>query len=158
MGDIMIDKKRRIDRIKIMEVDNASVGIVNSMKKLLPQLTTNYKSFNQNNLEEIVKSEATHLFVAHDLAYNKEIVGTYTIVMFRIPTGKTIRIEDVIVDEKRRGEGIGKRMMMHAIEYAKKNGVIRIELTSHSSRVEANKLYKSLDFQSIDTNVYRYMI
>ena len=154
----MINKKIRIDSIKILEVDKASVGILKSMKKLLPQLTTNYKSFDQNNLEEIVKSEATRLFVAHDLTSNKEIVGTYTMVIFRIPTGNIMRIEDVIVDEERRGEGIGKKLMIHAIDYAKKSAVTKIELSSHPSRVAANKLYRSLDFQRIETNVYRYMI
>jgi ribosomal protein S18 acetylase RimI-like enzyme len=69
-----------------------------------------------------------------------------------------MRIEDVVVDEKRRGEGIGKKMMIHAIEYAKKTGVTKIELTSHPSRVEANKLYRSLEFSLIETNVYRLTI
>jgi ribosomal protein S18 acetylase RimI-like enzyme len=151
-------KERRMDSIGITEVQKASVRVLKSLRKLIPQLTTNHKSFDQNNLEKIVKSEATRLFVAHDLTSNKEIVGTYTMVMFWIPTGNIMRIEDVIVDEERRGEGIGKKMMIHAIRHAKKSGVTKIELTSHPSRVEANNLYTSLDFQRIDTNVYRYMI
>jgi len=134
------------------------VEIVSALKHLLPQLTKNFKSFHLNELKEIVESDSTRLFIAVDRSSGDEIVGTYTFVMFRIPTGKILRIEDVIVDERRRGKGIGKLMMNHAIILAKNEGSIKIELTSHPSRVEANKLYKSLDFTKIDTNVYRLKI
>jgi ribosomal protein S18 acetylase RimI-like enzyme len=152
----MINKKRKMDNIEIVEVEKTSRSILESLQKLIPQLTTNYRSFDQSNLDEIVRSEATHLFVAYDLKLDRDIVGAYTIVHFRTPTGNTIRIEDVIVDEKKRGQGIGKKMMYHALEYARKIGVTKIELTSHSSRIEANKLYQSLGFKKIETNVYRY--
>ena len=111
-----------------------------------------------SNLEEIVDSKNTLLFIAVDRLAGDQIVGSYKLVSFRIPTGNTIRIEDVIVDEKRRGEGIGKKMMHHAIEFAKNTGTAKIELTSRKSRIEANKLYLSLGFKKIDTNVYRYRI
>jgi ribosomal protein S18 acetylase RimI-like enzyme len=131
---------------------------VTSLQYLLPQLTTHYKSFDLNDLQEIVDSDSTLLFIAIDLSSEDQIVGTYTLVSFRIPTGYTIRIEDVIVDENRREEGIGKKMMHHAINFAKNTGATKIELTSHKSRIEANKLYLSLGFKKIETNVYRYKI
>jgi ribosomal protein S18 acetylase RimI-like enzyme len=131
---------------------------VTSLQYLLPQLTTHYKSFDLNDLQEIVDSDSTLLFIAIDLSSEDQIVWTYTLVSFRIPTGYTIRIEDVIVDENRREEGIGKKMMHHAINFAKNTGATKIELTSHKSRIEANKLYLSLGFKKIETNVYRYKI
>jgi len=129
---------------------------VTSLQHLLPQLTKNFKSFNLSDLKEIVDSDSTRLFIAFDQSSADEIVGTYTLVMFRLPTGNTIRIEDVIVDERRRGEGIGKLMMNQAMNFAKKSGIAKIELNSHPWRIEANKLYQSLGFTKIDTNVYRY--
>ena len=109
-----------------------------------------------SNLQEIVESKNTLLFIAVDRLSGDQIVGTYTLVSFRIITGNTIRIEDMIVDEKRRGEGVGKKMMHHAIKFAKNTGITKIELTSHKSRIEANKLYLSLGFKKIETNVYRH--
>lgn len=144
--------------IKIVEVEKISKNILESLQKLLPQLSTNYKSFDHNDLGEILNADSTRLFIACDSAAENEIVGTYTLVIFRIPTSKTIRIEDVIVDEKRRGKGIGKAMMNHAMKFAKNAGIDKIELTSHPSRIEANKLYQSLGFTKIDTNVYRIRI
>ena len=125
-----------------------------SLQHLLPQLTSHYKSFDLNNLQEIVDSKNPRLGIAVDRLSGEKIVGLYTLVSFRIPTGNTIRIADVIVDEKRQGEGIGKKMMHQAIKFAKNSGTTKIELTSHKSRIEANKLYLSLGFKRIETNVY----
>lgn len=153
-----IDKGKQSDKIKIIEVKKTSAKILTSLQHLLPQLTANFKSFDMSTLEAIVDSKNTLLFIAVDRLSGDQIIGTYTLVLFRIPTGLTIRIEDVIVDEKRRGEGIGKKMMHHAINFAKNTGATKIELTSHKSRIEANNLYLSLGFKKIETNVYRYKI
>jgi len=149
---------KKDDNIEIVEVVKTSKNILDSLQKLLPQLTKNYKSFDQNNLEEILGSDCTRLFIARDQLSENHIVGTYTLVIFQIPTGSTMRIEDVVVDEKYRGRGIGKKMMHHAINIAKSTGAAKIELTSHPPRIEANKLYQSLGFRKIETNVYRYEI
>ena len=149
---------RKEDQIKIMEVKEPSAAVLSSLQYLLPQLTVNYKSFERKDLDEILNSTATRLMVAVDQVLNDKIVGTYSIVIFRIPTGSIARIEDVVVDEDWRGMKIGRKLVQHAIEYAKEFGVRKIELTSHQSRIEANKLYKSLGFKHIETNVYRLNI
>jgi len=68
-----------------------------------------------------------------------QIVGTYALVVFRIPTGKTIRIEDVIVDEPRRGEGIGKAMMNHAMRIARNAGIDKIAQYEIGNPIVAGK-------------------
>ena len=140
---------------EIREVTESTDSIVSSMKDLLSQLTSTSIDFNSSALDEILNSISTKLFVA---LVEHNIVGTYTLVIFRIPTGATARIEDVVVEEKWRGKGIGKKMMKHAIELVKKEGIFKIELTSHHSRIEANKLYQSLGFEQIETNVYRLYV
>ena len=147
---------KKNENIEIVEVETSSKEIVDALQKLLPQLSSNYKTFDYLDLEEIVRSDSTRLFIALDSASENQIIGTYTLVFFRTPLSKIIRIEDVIVDKNRRGQGIGKWMMNHAIAYAIKIGVSKIELTSHPLRIEANKLYQSLGFKKIDTNVYQY--
>jgi ribosomal protein S18 acetylase RimI-like enzyme len=144
-------KSKPID-IGIEEVRESTDLIVSSLNELLPQLTSNFMRSDRNTLKDILNLKSTRIFVA---MVERKIVGTYTLVIFRIPTGVTARIEDVVVDEKWRGKGIGKKMMEHAIEYIKKEGVTKIELTSDHSRIEANNLYQSLGFKQIETNVYR---
>ena len=145
-----------MDHIRIARVEKMSNLIVETLQKLLPQLTTNYKSFTQNDLEKIIGCEATNIFIAYDTDVENQIIGTYSLVIFSIPTGSIARIEDVIVDEKYRGRGIGREMMLHGINTAKEFGISKIELTTHTSRIAANKLYQSLGFRKIETNVYRY--
>jgi ribosomal protein S18 acetylase RimI-like enzyme len=158
IGEIKIKKTRNIDTIEIREVIKASTTILTSLQSLLPQLTDNFNSIDESYLKDIVDSNVTRLFVAIDRSLDDHIVGSFTLVIFQIPTGRIIRIEDVILDEKWRGEGIGKKMMHHAINFAKNASVTKMELTSHSARIEANKLYRSMGFKRIETNVYRYDI
>lgn len=150
-------KKKKLSHIDITEVKNISEDVVISLRKLLPQLTINYKSFNQKDLEEILNSPCTRLFIAIDRNSDNRIVGSFSLVIFRIATGKMIRIEDVVVDESRRGEGIGRKMMEYALNLAKKSGNVKIELYSHPTRVAANELYHSLDFKILKAHLYRYV-
>ncbi len=43
-----------------------------------------------------------------------------------------------------------------ALEMAKDNGAVSVDLTSRPHREAANRLYKRLGFEMRDTNVYRY--
>jgi GNAT superfamily N-acetyltransferase len=148
----------KMNHIEILEVLDTSDTVIKAMNILLPQLTSKEIIIDEDSLNEIVKSESTRLMIVIDGTSENRIIGTYSIVMFRIPTGSVARIEDVVVDKDWRGKGIGKLMMNHAIEFAKKSEIIKIELTSHQARVEANNLYKSLGFALIETNVYRYLV
>jgi ribosomal protein S18 acetylase RimI-like enzyme len=151
-----IKKSNVKDNIEIVEVKKPSTNVIHALQRLLPQLTTNYKSFDRHDLEEILDCDNTRLFIAIDRDSENQIVGTYSLVIFRISTGKIIRIEDVIVDESRRGEGLGRTMMNHALQFAKNTGYDKIELYSHPTRIAANKLYQSMDFKIMKANVYRY--
>jgi predicted N-acetyltransferase YhbS len=56
-------------------------------------------------------------------------------------------VENVIVDEVRRRNGIGKALMEYAINRAKEAGCYRIGLSSDNRRLEAHKFYESLGFK-----------
>jgi GNAT superfamily N-acetyltransferase len=60
--------------------------------------------------------------------------------------GKRCTAESVRVDEKFRGQGIGREMMLWAIERAKEKGCIAIQLTTHSERKNAHRFYANLGF------------
>ena len=81
-----------------------------------------------------------------------------TLAVFRIPTGVRAWIEDVVVDEDSRGQGIGERLVQAAIERAKTAGAITVDLTSRPSREAANRLYRRCGFVQRETNIYRLSI
>ncbi len=63
-------------------------------------------------------------------------------------------IEDMIVDESQRGKGLGEKILKDLIEWAKKQGVEVIELTTNPKRIAANSLYQKMGFKLHPTNHY----
>jgi GNAT superfamily N-acetyltransferase len=56
-------------------------------------------------------------------------------------------IEDVAVDPKWQGRGVGKKMMQRALEIAGKAGCYKAALSSNLKRKRAHAFYESLGFE-----------
>lgn len=127
--------------------------LMEAFARLIPQLSSSNPPPSQQELEEIVGSPATVLFVAR---IEGRIVGSLTLALFRIPTGLRAWIEDVVVDGEARGHGVGEALNMAALAEARKHGAVTVDLTSRPSREAANRLYQRLGFVARETNVYRF--
>ena len=57
---------------------------------------------------------------------------------------RCLAIEDICVDEKSRGKGIGKQLFNHAKAYAKKIGAVRLQLAVWDFNEGARKFYENL--------------
>lgn len=136
-------------------IDAATPELVASLNALLPQLSTSADALTLADVEAIVSSVTATLFVAKD---DDAIVGTLTLVIFSIPSGLRAWIEDVVVDEGARGEGVGEALTTSALVLARSRGVRTVDLTSRSSREAANALYLKLGFEIRETNVYRFVL
>lgn len=55
-------------------------------------------------------------------------------------------IEDLIVEEAKRNNGIGKALIENAINYAKDNNCEVVELTSYKDNIKAHKFYENNGF------------
>jgi GNAT superfamily N-acetyltransferase len=62
--------------------------------------------------------------------------------------GRRCTVESVRVDESLRGKGIGREMMLWAIERAKERGCISVQLTTNSDRTDAHRFYENLGFKA----------
>ena len=142
--------------ITISELTECTTESLNAVNRLLPQLSASAKAISINRLKELTESDSTKLFLGAD--QGGEILGMLSLIVMQIPTGNKAWIEDVVVDKSARGKGIGRALMDHALEEAKKCGVKSIDLTSRPSRKSANQLYRSLGYEIRETNVYRYKI
>ena len=139
--------------MKVEEVTEVSTELVEAFARLTPQLSRSSPPPGEQELERIVQSDATRLLVAK---VEGAVVGSLTLALFWIPTGLRAWIEDVVVDETVRGQGIGEALNREALRIAKENGAGSVDLTSRPSREAANRLYQRLGFQTRETNVYRY--
>lgn len=142
--------------IKVEAVLTADPELINAIARLVPQLSSSATLPTAYELETIVESPATTLFVARDA--DQQIVGSLTLAIFRVPTGVRAWIEDVVVEATARSGGIGTALVNAAIDTARKAEARTVELTSRPDRVEANRLYQKLGFETRETNVYRLAI
>lgn len=129
--------------------------LVSAFGLLIPQLSSSNPPPTAEQLQAIVSSPASVLFLAR---VDNRIVGSLTLATFFIPTGVRAWIEDVVVDADARGHGVGEALNIAAINEARARGAITVELTSRPSREAANRLYQRLGFVARDTNVYRYTL
>ena len=141
-----------MEQIEIFELKVACNCYVGPINRLLAQLSSSGACIDEAQLQALVESEASHLFLAK---YKGEVVAMLTLGEYLAPTGRKMWIEDVVVDDAARGLSIGRAMVGHAIEYAKELGGGALMLTSRPSRIAANNLYRSCDFKQKETNVYK---
>jgi ribosomal protein S18 acetylase RimI-like enzyme len=141
--------------IRVDIANESSDELVEGLNQLLPQLSTTASPLTSAQVEELVQSDASILFVARD---GENIVGSLTLVIFPIPTGVRAWIEDVVVDESARGAGVGEALTLAAIDEARRRSVRSIDLTTRPSREAANRLYARLGFERRETNVYRFLL
>lgn len=141
--------------VEITEATDVTAELVEAFERLTPQLSSSNPPPSAEALETIAASEATRLLVARS---DRVIVGSLTLVLVRIPTGLRAIIEDVVVDEQVRSQGVGRALNEAALELARDAGAVTVDLTSRPSREAANRLYLRLGFEIRDTNVYRYRL
>lgn len=142
----------KIPKMPIREItsyNSEEMDAINGFLKLLDEHTP----ISQQMLKELISSDSSHLFFVFDEKEN--CMGMLTVGIYVSPTGKKAWIEDVVVSENYRGQGVGKKLMEFAIQFAKQEEVSLLTLTSRPFRVAANKLYLKLGFERKETNVYK---
>lgn len=132
-------------------VDHPTEEVVEALARLIPQLSSAPPP-DAAAVAAIIGSGST-MFIAR---VDGRVVGSLTLVLYRIPTGLKAWIEDVVVDESARGHGVGEALNQAALDEARRHGAKSVSLTSRPSREAANRLYQRIGFSARDTNVYRY--
>lgn len=141
--------------VSVSEVHEVDLDLVSAFGRLVPQLSSSSPPPTADELAEIIATPGTFLFVARLDEGHDVIVGTLTLVTFRIPTGMRALIEDVVVDEAARGQRASESLTRAALDKAASVGCKTVDLTSRPSREAANHVYKSIGFEQRETNVYR---
>jgi len=71
--------------------------------------------------------------------------------------GRRAFIEAVRVADSHQGQGLGKRLMEHAIDLARERGCRIVQLTSNKERADAIRFYEQLGFQSSHVGFKLYL-
>jgi len=139
--------------VQVEVLDKVTDEVVQAFARLVPQLSRSAAPPGQAELEALLSSSADTVLLARSAG---TITGMMTLVMFPLPTGLRAWIEDVVVDESARGQGIGEALVREAIRLAREAGAKTIDLTSRPAREAAGRLYEKLGFTLRDSRVYRY--
>lgn len=141
--------------VQVSVATEATPQLVEAFSRLIPQLSKSSPPPTAAEVAEMVASEACDVLIATE---GDVILGTLTLVTFRIPTGVRSWIEDVVVDEAGRGKGVGDALNRFALDVARSKGAKTVDLTSRPSREAANRLYRRIGFVERETNIYRYSL
>lgn len=97
--------------------------------------------------EEIDADKNNELIVAK---LDGEVIGTLQITFtpsISFQGGKRATIESVRIDEKYRNLGIGRKFMEWAIDRAKEENCVSMQLTTNADRKNAHRFYENLGFK-----------
>lgn len=136
------------------------IASINDLPEIIRLLADDFLGQQRERLEDPLPESYVKAFREIDADPNNElivaendgvVIGTLQLII--IPSlsyqgGKRSSVESVRVDTKFRGEGIGKRLMVWAIERAKEKGCISMHLTSHGERKDAHRFYQQLGFSA----------
>jgi ribosomal protein S18 acetylase RimI-like enzyme len=135
----------------IERVTQVTAEVVAAFARLMPQLSADRSGPNAALLAEVVAAPGTVVLAARD---GGELVGSLTLLLYTIPTGRRGWIHDVVVDEAARGRGVGEALTLEALRVAAEAGVENVHLTSRPHRDAAHRLYRRLGFVQRESNVY----
>lgn len=132
----------------------ANEELLAAVKQLLPQLSSKEHPMDLELLKTILESQDTFLFLLRRKE-DRKVAGMITLGTYLLLTGRKWWVEDVVVDEKHRGQGLGHLMLQHVRGEVARMGGGGLLLTSRPSRVAANALYQSEGYVRRETNVYK---
>ncbi|MFX0556886.1 GNAT family N-acetyltransferase [Maribacter sp. CXY002] len=135
------------------------IELLNNKKisyKLQQQLTMLYKELNaelrQLSLEEILQEpEGIDIACCFD---NDQVVGIAMMANYKVISGHKGMVEDVVVFEKYRGQGLGRKLMEKLLNCAIERKLDEVLLFSGHHRTTAINLYKSLGFKLKNSGLY----
>jgi len=154
----MLNLRNSHVHLYIGKVFEVTEELQKALERLIPQLGAHKNPPTWEELSKLVASESSLLLVARQSKEDGPIVGILCLTIYRVPTGLRSIIEDVIVDERARRQGIGGALVRYAIERAREAGADGVSLTSNPRREAANQLYKSMGFELRKTNPYFYRL
>jgi ribosomal protein S18 acetylase RimI-like enzyme len=99
----------------------------------------------QKLIEEYVKRGECYVF-----EINKEIIGVYVLLPTR---PETVELVNIAVKESNQGSGIGKRLLVDAINRSREKGYKTMEVGTGNSSIDQLALYQKCGFRIIGVDV-----
>ena len=98
------------------------------------------------NIRILIKDTASHILLAKD---RDAVVGfvNFTTRKTIIHPGLSGLIDELVVSRSHRGRGIGKNLLLAAIEKCRKLGCCEVEVSTEKSNAHAREFYRRCGFE-----------
>jgi len=150
----MSDKRNRSkNMLNGITIDAATITDLLSIKPLLLELMDAMADTEGSDVEQsienyriLLKEPAHHILVARD---KDSILGLVSFIATRTimhprPSGL---IDELIVARRSRGLGIGKQLILAAINECREIGCCEVEVSTEKSNAKARQFYKACGFE-----------
>jgi len=146
-------KKRKKERIYLLKKgEKINEDILRAINELVEVLSPGKGTFDHSRFEELLNNPMLDMYL---LEVEDKIVGMGGLHYVKTLVKESAWVEAVAIHPDHQRKGLGKKIMDHIINEAKKKNVNYIELTTRPARVAANSFYRKLKFELRETNVYR---
>lgn len=142
---MIIRQARASDKQRIEDLLSQVLGVHHKARPDIFKAGT--RKYTAEELDEIIIDDNRPIFVAE---MNGEVLGyAFCIFVKHIDNNiltdiKTLYIDDLCVDEKARGRGIGRELYNYVVEFAKENGCYNLTLNVWADNTSALGFYESL--------------
>lgn len=152
------NERKRREKDRAMVIRRAKNSDLPGMNKLLQQVLMvhhtgrpdlfkpNAKKYKDEELLEIIEDNEKPIFVA--VNEEEEVLG-YAFCVFQqhinnniLTDVKTLYIDDLCVDEEKRGMHIGKQLYQYVLDYARQSGCYNLTLNVWACNPTAMKFYE----------------
>jgi GNAT superfamily N-acetyltransferase len=127
--------------VEIKRVTKSSTDIFHSITNLLSQLYSNTPKVSNTDFNTVVGSSCTEIFIAQ---YKGKVIATGTLIKYKKLVGYVGLIEDFVVDEEYRGQGVGGVLLKYIGSYGYSLGIDFIDVNTR--REDAVIFYKKYGF------------
>ena len=127
---------------------------LDELNGLMDQLRSYQKKKEHSSLSDLnnmIGNKSSTLVVAKD---GDRIIGTAVLSVAERIGRRVGHVDDVIVSEEYRGQGLGEKIMRKVVTIARTKKLTSLKLTSRPSRVAAHRLYEKLGFEKKETEVF----
>ncbi|WP_258808372.1 N-acetyltransferase [Pseudidiomarina sp. CB1] len=111
----------------------------------LEAATFDYSQLGRQSFRRLITSPSAHLFVL----YEQQQLQGYSLLLTR-KNSKVWRLYSIAVAAIARGKGVGRMLLEHAIELAKRHGATALSLEVKVDNQAAIELYRRYDFEVVD--------
>ena len=143
--------------MRIEAVTEATAEVHAALARLLPQLNPTLALPDRERIRALVADPDVTLLLARD---GDDVVGTATVIVYTTPFWLKARIDEVVVDGRARGRGVGEAIVSACLEVARRKGAELVELQSGRGpqRAAAHRLYLRMGFEVRDSDVFRFTL